>query len=46
MGLNLEGDFACNTLLYDISSGSVIDPTGQGVQDALNYVLRIPCERD
>eukprot|EP00802_Teleaulax_amphioxeia_P007623 Tamp_07630.p1 GENE.Tamp_07630~~Tamp_07630.p1 ORF type:complete len:439 (+),score=64.93 Tamp_07630:70-1386(+) len=45
IGANCEGDFACNTLLYDIASGSLIDPTGQGVRDAINFVLRVPVDR-
>lgn len=40
-----EGEFTCNTLLYDIHSGVLIDPTGNGVKDAVNYTLRVPLPR-
>lgn len=37
-----EGEFACNSLLYDVASGVLIDPTGVGRLDAANCSLRIP----
>lgn len=33
-------DFTCNTLLHDIHSGDIIDPTGQGLADLENKILR------
>eukprot|EP00440_Ansanella_granifera_P038663 gb/GFBE01041950.1/.p1 GENE.gb/GFBE01041950.1/~~gb/GFBE01041950.1/.p1 ORF type:complete len:428 (+),score=86.86 gb/GFBE01041950.1/:1-1284(+) len=39
-GSGCEGDFCMNTLLYDIHSGSLIDPTGKGIQDSVNFILR------
>jgi hypothetical protein len=38
----LYRDFTINTLCYDPINKVVIDPTGQGVIDTLNKVLRIP----
>lgn len=37
-----EGEFTMNTLLFDVHSGVLIDPTGNGLKDTVNYVLRIP----
>lgn len=34
-------DFACNALLYDHKNGTIIDPTGHGVADALSKTLRM-----
>ena len=28
-GSGCEGDFCCNTLLYDVYTGGLIDPTGK-----------------
>eukprot|EP00933_Yihiella_yeosuensis_P034595 TRINITY_DN28075_c0_g1_i1.p1 TRINITY_DN28075_c0_g1~~TRINITY_DN28075_c0_g1_i1.p1 ORF type:complete len:444 (+),score=76.56 TRINITY_DN28075_c0_g1_i1:59-1333(+) len=39
-GSGCEGDFCMNTLLYDVYSGALIDPTGQGIQDSVNFILR------
>merc|ERR1711957_343581 len=39
-GSGCEGDFCCNSLLYDVHSGALIDPTGKGIQDAVNFILR------
>lgn len=39
-GSGCEGDFCMNTLLYDVYSGSLIDPTGKGIQDSVNFILR------
>ena len=39
-GSGCEGDFCCNTLLYDVHCGALIDPTGKGIQDSVNFVLR------
>ena len=35
-------DFTCNSLSYDPVNGTIIDPTGQGVQDAKDGLLRPP----
>lgn len=42
IGSGCEGDFACNTLLYDVATGSLLDPSGHGVADSVDFVLRIP----
>ena len=42
IGSGCEGEFAMNTLLYDVKNAVVIDPTGFGVYDAVNFTLRIP----
>lgn len=42
IGSGCEGDFACNTLLYDVATGSLIDPSGFGIDDSINFRLRIP----
>eukprot|EP00931_Biecheleriopsis_adriatica_P091467 TRINITY_DN65354_c0_g1_i1.p1 TRINITY_DN65354_c0_g1~~TRINITY_DN65354_c0_g1_i1.p1 ORF type:complete len:449 (-),score=101.48 TRINITY_DN65354_c0_g1_i1:14-1192(-) len=39
-GSGCEGDFCMNSMLYDIKSGALIDPTGYGIQDSVNFVLR------
>lgn len=31
-----------NTLLYDVRTGALIDPSGHGIRDAVACVLRIP----
>ncbi|MEI6882831.1 MAG: HD domain-containing protein, partial [Bacteroidota bacterium] len=33
-------DFTCNTLLHNIENGEIIDPTGQGLADLENKILR------
>ena len=38
----LYRDFTCNSLCYDPINEVIIDPTGNGVEDAINKVLRIP----
>ena len=42
VGSGCEGEFAMNTLLYDVKNGVIIDPTGYGIYDAINFTLRIP----
>ena len=42
IGVGCEGDFNCNTLLYDVMTGVLIDPSGYGRIDAINFTLRIP----
>ena len=34
-----------NTLLYDVRTGALIDPTGHGINDSVEFVLRIPFPR-
>ena len=44
-GLHMEAiyrDFTFNALSYDPFNRVVIDPTGRGVEDAINKFLRIP----
>jgi len=40
----LYRDFACNALCYDPINKVIIDPTGYGIEDAINKVLRIPVD--
>lgn len=35
-------DFTCNALYYDISKKNIIDPTGKGVEDIKNRIIRSP----
>lgn len=35
-------DFTANALYYDVANKAIIDPTGTGVEDARNKVLRLP----
>jgi hypothetical protein len=37
-------DFTINAMFYDPSNGTILDPTGRGVQDARAKVLRPACE--
>ena len=30
IGVGCEGEFTCNTLMYNVMTGALIDPTGQG----------------
>lgn len=40
-------DFACNSLYYDTHNNVIIDPTGLGIADAQNKVLRLaPSQED
>jgi len=39
-GSGCEGDFCCNSMLFDIKCGALIDPTGYGIQDSVNFILR------
>jgi len=41
-GTGCEGEFTMNTLQFDVITGTLIDPTGMGVYDAVDHVLRIP----
>lgn len=34
-------DFTCNSLYYDLQNHVIIDPSGQGYEDAANSVLRL-----
>lgn len=34
-------DFTCNALYYDLHNDAIIDPTGHGIADAQNRVLRL-----
>jgi hypothetical protein len=38
------GDYCCNSLFYDVSTGLLLDPTGYGVEDSIAKppVMRIP----
>lgn len=45
-GVGCEGEFTCNTLLYNIMTGSLIDQTGYGWKDAIDFILRIPFPKD
>jgi len=38
-------DFACNAIYYDHKNQTILDPSGHGVEDAINKVLRIPVEK-
>lgn len=35
-------DFCCNALYQDVISGVIIDPTGKGLEDLKNRILRTP----
>lgn len=37
-------DFTCNSLYYDITNNTIIDPTGMGIEDIKNKILRSPME--
>jgi hypothetical protein len=37
---SLRRDFSCNTLFYNISSGTVLDPTGDAISDINSRTLR------
>lgn len=37
-------DFACNSIYFEPISGALIDPTGFGIEDALNMTLRLVCD--
>ncbi len=38
----LSRDFTMNSLWYDAMNRVIVDPTGHGLEDALNKVLRVP----
>ena len=40
----MRRDFTCNTLLYDITNGQVLDLTGKGIEDIKNKIIRSPLE--
>lgn len=40
----LRRDFCCNALYMNISSGEIIDPTGKGILDCKNKILRTPVD--
>jgi hypothetical protein len=42
----IYGDFTSGRLWYDTVNETIIDPTGHGVEDALNHVLRIPVPKE
>eukprot|EP01094_Clydonella_sp_ATCC50884_P025805 TRINITY_DN6912_c0_g1_i1.p1 TRINITY_DN6912_c0_g1~~TRINITY_DN6912_c0_g1_i1.p1 ORF type:complete len:545 (+),score=184.50 TRINITY_DN6912_c0_g1_i1:79-1713(+) len=41
-GTGCEGDFALNTLIYDVQGKHLVDPTGYGCSDAAHGILRFP----
>lgn len=41
----IHADFACNSVLFDPTSNVFIDPTGFGIFDIHNHILRIPVSR-
>lgn len=40
----LRRDYTCNSLYKNLATGQVIDPTGRGVDDLRNRLLRTPSE--
>lgn len=42
----IHADFACNTVLFDPTEEVFIDPSGFGIFDIQNHILRIPVCRD
>lgn len=42
VGVGCEGEFTCNTLMFNIMTGSLIDQTGYGWKDSVDFILRIP----
>lgn len=46
VGVGCEGEFCCNTMMFNIMTGTLIDPTGYGWKDAINFILRIPYQSE
>eukprot|EP00003_Mantamonas_plastica_P024277 TRINITY_DN4493_c0_g3_i1.p1 TRINITY_DN4493_c0_g3~~TRINITY_DN4493_c0_g3_i1.p1 ORF type:complete len:313 (-),score=109.23 TRINITY_DN4493_c0_g3_i1:93-1031(-) len=42
LGVGCQGEFTCNTLVYDVSSQTLVDPFCLGVVDSVHRTLRIP----
>ena len=40
----LRRDYTCNALYKNLSTGEILDPTGKGIEDLRNKLLRTPAE--